>query len=76
MSDMLSAHEEALAMQIGDWAGRIYIDTEHRAEHKARNAAETFADDVAAITMWPLPKRVFFRGIAGKVAVRYIRTFG
>ena len=41
----------------------------------ARNAAETMAEDVTNLTMWTLPKRVAFRGKAGKTAAAYVRNF-
>lgn len=75
MSQMLNSHEAALADTIGDWAGRLFIDSGVRAEKKARNAAETLADDVLVLTMFTLPKRVAFRGRAGQIAAKYVRTY-
>lgn len=75
MSHSLNTNETAIAETIGDWAGRLLIDSGPRAEHKARNAAETLADDVLTLTMFSLPKRVAFRGLAGHTAAKYVRTF-
>ncbi len=75
MSKKLDSHEEALAAAIGDWAGRLHIGSGPRSEKKARNAAENMADDILVLTMWTLPKRVAFRGLAGRTAAWYVRTF-
>jgi hypothetical protein len=72
----LTVHEANVARTIGEWAGRLHIDSGVRREEKARSAAVNFADDIAAIAMWLLPKSAKFRGLAGKTAADYVRLYG
>lgn len=73
----LTVHEANVVRTIGEWAGRLYIGHGDASdEKKAREAAVTFAEDVAAIARFTLPKSVRFRALAGKAAADYVRTYG
>ncbi len=75
MQNMFSDHEVLVAHSIGEMAGMLHIDGGPRAERKARNAAQTLAEDVAAIAMFSLPKMAVFRGMAGKIAADHVRKY-
>jgi|GEM_PF-3102646 len=75
MDSKFSDHEVNVALTIGEMAGMIHIDGGVRAEKKARNMAQSLAEDVAAIAMFSLPKMVIFRNMAGKIAADHVRKY-
>ena len=67
--------EVNVAFTIGEMAGMIHIDGGVRADKKARNMAQSLAEDVAAMAMFSLPKMSVFRNMAGKIAADHVRKY-